>query len=336
MDAGHHRAVLSKKLPYLALDRTGKAEALTAAAATTGQAPQVLEKDFWVCWCLERLFTATDIPALVFKGGTSLSKVFGAIDRFSEDVDITVSGADLGFEDRPDFSNSLRDKKLEDLKGRLLDLARGKLRQILEDPAVEVSVDDDSIVWVRYDSHGARPGGAYFRDAVKIELGARSPLIPSESHAITADLAAALPQLVFPTATVQVLSPVRTFWEKATILHAEYYREASKPTADRMARHYYDLSQLADHEIGSQALRDISMLETVAADKARLFRSKWARYDLAKPGSLRLVPPPARSKDLATDLSRMIETAMFSGHAPTWTRIVERLAKLEDTINSSG
>lgn len=101
-----------------------------------------------------------------------------------------------------------------------------------------------------------------------------------------------------------------------------------------MARHYYDLSQLADHEIGNRALREISMLETVAADKARLFRSKWARYDLAKPGSLRLVPSATRSEDLETDLSRMIETAMFSSQVPTWAQIVERLAKLEDAINS--
>lgn len=125
---------------------------------------------------MERLFTAADIPALVFKGGTSLSKVFGAIDRFSEDVDITVSGADLGFEDSPDISNSRQDKKLEDLKVRLLDLARGKLRQILEDPAVDVSVDDEAVVWVRYDSHGARPGADYLRDSVRKSSSELGPL----------------------------------------------------------------------------------------------------------------------------------------------------------------
>lgn len=326
---------MSGELSYLALDRSAKAEALAAAAIATGRAPQVLEKDFWVCWCLERLFTATDIPALVFKGGTSLSKVFAAIDRFSEDVDITVSGSDLGFNDRPDISNAARDKVLADLNRKLLKLARGELRKVLEGPAVEVGVDDDATIWVRYDSAGPEPGDSYFRNSVKVELGARSPITPSETHVITADLSVVFPQLVFPKVTVQVLSPVRTFWEKATILHAEYHRATDKPTAERIARHYYDLSQLADHEIGGKALQAMPMLETVALDKARLFRSKWARYDLAKPGTLRLVPPEARSLTLSEDLSKMIESGMFGGEPPTWPAILERLARLEAAINST-
>ncbi len=219
---------------------------------------------------------------------------------------------------------------------RLLELARGKLRRVLEHPAVDVLVDDDSTIWVRYESAGPGTGEGYFRDSVKVEFGARSPTTPSESHVITADLSEALPRLVLPKVSVQVLSPVRTFWEKATILHAEYHRSASKPTADRMARHYYDLSQLADHKIGSNALRAVPMLETVAVDKARLFRSKWARYELAKPGTLRLVPPDARAAELKEDLSKMIESGMFAGDPPAWTAIVRRLAKLEDTINSHG
>ena len=187
---------------------------------------------------MERLFTATDIPALVFKGGTSLSKVFRAIDRFSEDVDITVSGRDLGFEDRADISNAARDRSLAALNARLLELARGKLRRILEDPALEVTVDDDATIWVRYESTGPGSDDRYLRDSVKIELGARSPMTPVESHEVTADLSTAYPQMVFPQATVQVLSPIRTFWEKATILHAEYHRASEKPIAERIARHY--------------------------------------------------------------------------------------------------
>ena len=328
---------MSRELSFLALDRPARAEALATAALSAGKAPQVLEKDLWVCWCLERLFTATDIPALVFKGGTSLSKVFRAIDRFSEDVDITVAGSDLGFEDRTDISNAARDKSLEALNGKLLELARGRLRRILEDPAVEVAVDDDATIWVRYDSagQGAGAGAEYFRDSVKIELGARNPVTPAEPHEITADLSTALPQMVFPKVTVQVLSPVRTFWEKATILHAEYHRAIAKPTAERLARHYYDLSELAEHEIGQRALREMSLLETVAADKARLFRRKWARYDLARPGTLRLIPPDARSVALAEDLAKMIESGMFVGTPPTWAAVLDRLTRLEAAINSA-
>lgn len=326
---------MSPQVFYAALDRDAKAEALTLAANATGKAPRVLEKDFWVCWCLHRLFTASGLPALVFKGGTSLSKVFGAIDRFSEDVDITVSGSELGYQDHG-LSNAARDRAREEVEARLLELARGKLRAILEEPGVQIDVDKDATIWVQYDSAVADPGNRYLLDSVKVELGARNPIIPSESHVVAPDLANALPQLLFPRVTVEVLSPVRTFWEKATILHAEYHREDGKrPTAERIARHYYDLSRLADHEIGARALKEMSMLERVAADKIRLFRSSWAKYELARPGTLRLAPPAERTAPLAEDLSKMIDSGMFAGEPPSWTSIVERLAVLEDTINSS-
>lgn len=326
---------MSDPLSYIDLEPTAKAAALVVAANATGKAARILEKDFWVCWCLHRLFTATDLPALVFKGGTSLSKVYGAIDRFSEDVDITVCGSNLGFDDKIDLSNTARDRNLKELDGRLLELAQGKIRSILEHPAVDIVVDNDATIWVHYSSAAPDPGNEYFWDSVKIELGARNPITPSESHLITVDMAAALPQLNFPEVTVDVLAPERTFWEKATILHAEFYRDSDKPTAERIARHYYDLSQLADHPIGKKALQEMTMLERVASDKARLFRCKWARYDLAKPGTLRLVPPDARSAALEEDLSKMIESGMFAETQPTWSTILERLAKLEANINST-
>ena len=319
---------------FLTLDRETKAEVLATAAQTLGKAPQVLEKDFWVCWCLERLFTATDIPALVFKGGTSLSKVYGAIDRFSEDVDITISGSELGFEDTVGMSNSARDKSLKALEGKLLELARGPIRRVLEDPAVEVTVDDDASVWVRYESAESGTANRYLRDSVKVELGARNPMTPAEEHGVSTDLSYAFPKVSLPKVDVQVLSPVRTFWEKATILHAEYHRASDKPVTERIARHYYDLSQLAEHEIGQRAIGSIAMLDIVAEDKARLFRCGWARYDLAKPGTLRMLPSGEKSAALEADLTQMIESGMFTGTPPTWASIVERLSVLETKINA--
>lgn len=320
---------------YVHLDPSARAEALSLASIVTGKAPRILEKDFWVCWCLERLFTSTELPTLVFKGGTSLSKVFDAIDRFSEDVDITVSGNNLGFIDDASLSHSKRDQKLKDLDEQLLLLARGKIHSILKHADLEIEVDDDATIWVRYTSAVQGPASSYVRDSVKIELGARNPIIPSESHRITVDMAVALPNLIFPEVTVTVLAPERTFWEKATILHAEFHRDPQKKMAARMARHYYDLSKLADHQIGERALQQMDLLEQVAADKARLFRSSWARYDLAKPGTLHLVPSDKRSVELESDLKKMDQNGMFAGESPTWTTVRERLAQLEATINSA-
>lgn len=324
---------MSSRRNFLKLSLLERAEALQFAATAIGKSPRVLEKDLWVCWCLEKLFSDESLPEFVFKGGTSLSKVFGAIDRFSEDIDITISGEALGFSDRRDLSNAARDRELDKLQKELHSFAKDRLVNLLEDDEVRVELDHDSTLWLHYPSCTSSVSNHYLRDCVKVELGARNPIVPAERHFITADIAEALTQFTFPRVTATVLSPSRTFWEKATILHLEYHRPESKPTAERIARHYYDLSILAKHSIGKAALEKLDLLEEVAADKKRLFRCAWANYDQAKPGSLRLAPLKSRAPALEEDFNKMIESGMFPTDPLSWIEIVEHLTILEAEIN---
>jgi hypothetical protein len=123
----------------------------------------------------------------------------------------------------------------------------------------------------------------------------------------------------------------RTFWEKATILHMIHHQPETKQTAERMSRHFYDMMVLADSKHKASALKRLDLLEAVAKHKARFFRAGWARYDLAAPGTLRLIPPAERKAELAKDYDKM--NSMLFGDPPKFDDILARLQALEDEIN---
>lgn len=130
-----------------------------------------------------------------------------------------------------------------------------------------------------------------------------------------------------------MLAPHRTFWEKATILHAEYHRDPNTPLPKRLARHYYDLSRLSEGNIGRRALENLDLLVRVAEHKNAFFRSSWANYQSALPGTLRLRPPEKRIGELQRDYVDM--RPMFFGPSPAFEKILEQIAKLEEEVNST-
>ena len=123
----------------------------------------------------------------------------------------------------------------------------------------------------------------------------------------------------------------RTFWEKATILHAEYHREAAKPIRDRFSRHYSDVAAMAKHADIDPALNDGALRQRVVDWKSRFFAANWARYDLAKPGSFRLAPPEFRMKELEEDYRAM--RTMFLTEPSPFEEVVKTLSDLESRIN---
>lgn len=326
-----------------------------AAAARRALLPAIVEKDFWVCWTLKRVFALPDPPAhLLFKGGTSLSKVFGAIERFSEDVDLSFDRADLGFgEDKDPLAADSRKKKkrlVDDLaaacqvaiRDRLLPQLAAAFAAALGAPAGrgwDVELDpadpDGQTVLFHYPATDPPAGGepAYLRPAVRLELGARSDPWPSADTTVTPYVAEEFPdQFREPMAAVRVLSVERTFWEKATILHLWHHAPVGKDFKDRLSRHYYDLARLYETGIGAAALSDPALLLAVAEHKDTFFPAAWAKYDEAKPGSLRLVPPEARLAALADDYRKMRE--MFFSEPPPFAAIIATLRDLEARINT--
>ncbi|HEX9685909.1 MAG TPA: nucleotidyl transferase AbiEii/AbiGii toxin family protein [Burkholderiales bacterium] len=333
-------------IPFLSLSEEERQAAFEKAAVATGRSSQVLEKDFWVCWTLHRLFSLDEkVAPLTFKGGTSLSKAFRAIQRFSEDLDITIDHGALklsgNLEDKT-LSRTAVKKLIEEARGEASKLISGvigeelrrKLKEQLRRGKWEVTVDanDPLTLLMTYPFVTGDSQTAYLRRIVRVEFCAHSPTVPSERHTIVSDIAAHFPSISFPQARAVVLSPVRTFWEKATLLHAEYHRPEFKGTQERLSRHWYDVAVLSDHEIGRRALAEISMLTRVAEDKDRLFHAGWASYATARPGTLRLRPHERMLAVLRDDFEKMKSERMFDGMPPTFDEILQKLERLESEI----
>jgi hypothetical protein len=130
---------------------------------------------------------------------------------------------------------------------------------------------------------------------------------------------------------VRVLDPQRTFWEKATILHEIAHRNELIPFPLRYSRHYYDLARLDRTDIGASAVQNTALLEAVVRFKSVFFASNRARYDLAKPGSLRLIPPAFRRNAIEDDYAQM--SSMIFGTIPTFDELLDGLADIEARIN---
>ncbi len=333
-------------------DRT---DLFAATASRRGLTPAIIEKDFWVCWTLKRIFTLPDPPAgLLFKGGTSLSKVFGVIERFSEDVDLSFDRAGLGFGGESDPLNATTGKKRKQglealtetcrqvIKGQLLPQLVAAFGDALGGPpsaswGLELDEDDPDrqTLLFRYPAENrSRPADepAYIRRVVRLEIGARSDHWLVVEASVTPYAAEAFPGAFKEVGgKVRVLAAERTFWEKATVLHMWHHAPPEKKFRDRQSRHYYDVVRLYEHELGKAALKDIDLLLKVARHKEVFFPAAWARYAEAKPGTLRLVPPDARLLELEQDYRNMQE--MLFGEPPTFNRLLDVLREIERIIN---
>ncbi len=326
--------------------------------AARGVANTIIEKDFWVCWTLKRLFELQkeEAAALVFKGGTSLSKAFGAIRRFSEDIDLSFDRTDLGYTGKRDpenegiskkQANKLIEELVSDVERHIAEKLHPALRTAIARHLGEptngewsLEIDPGDRQTVNFHHPTALPraeyqGMAYITPRVKLELGARGDPWPTEDRVIRPYAADDYPDFFEnPDCTVTVLSARRTFWEKATALHAEAHRPKDSPTPQYFSRHYYDIAMLLDSEDGKAGATDFKLLEQVAKHKAVFFRSGWASYDTARPGTLRLMPDDARIKDLRADY-RDMAPMMFDEKPLPFDEILDRLQKLQDAINGS-
>lgn len=322
------------------------------AAGLAGQAV-ILEKDFWVSWLLGQLFELPELaPFLVFKGGTSLSKVFGVIDRFSEDIDLCLVpdfvGADAqGFDALT--SRVKRDAAVlemqrlcaEKVQQVVLPLLEASISQALGEAAggawlvYELDTDAKSpILFFRYPSTQVQ-GFAYMRREVKLEFGTLTDQQPTGRYPIQALVATAYPALFGDWhCEVVALELQRTFWEKATILHSEYHRPADSPTPDRYARHYFDMVRLLAHADAPLFWADKAQCMRVVDWKSRVFARGWARYDLAQHGTFRLLPPASRQAALARDYATM--RPMFMSEPPRFEVLMSTLASAEKAINAMG
>jgi hypothetical protein len=331
------------------LDRSDRADLFNETAARMGLNPVIVEKDFWVCWILKHLFTITEFSdRLVFKGGTSLSKCFNLIQRFSEDIDIAVNFEKLGYFDTKDprqteLSHTKRaillKEMLQTCRNYIIDeflpvlVARVQEKLSTNDWQLQVDSADGSIVEFAYPM-SLETELDYIRPRVILELGTHAEPVPNKNYNIQPYVAEYFPNLFSqPTCSIATVVARRTFWEKATILHAEYYRPLDNPMPLRYSRHYADVAQMGKTQIVDEALEDMNLLKKVTTHKDMFYHCGWARYDLAVPGSFRLTPPQERLAAIRRDYRDM--TAMFFNEPPKIEDILQQLSVLEKQINRS-
>lgn len=303
---------------------------------------QVIEKDIWLCMLLEKLFK---MPInMAFKGGTSLSKVFKLINRFSEDVDITVDYRNfLNNLDLQNISKSQVKKISKELKLNLKSLVESKISSSLKTSIsdefprtnfeIEISDDGENLFFyypsVITSSHG------YLRDHVLIEFGVRNDTDPKEKYMVKPFLAELKDlSIQVPQAFVDTLSPIRTFWEKSTLIHVECQRGRLNNSPERLSRHWYDLYKLYNSWVGIESLNNKQILENVVQHKQVFFNASYCNYENCLNQQFKLIPDPEGTSGLKQDFSRMIEAGMFIEEPPNFDELISGLRKLENQLNN--
>ena len=324
------------------LSRDEREELFLATAHDIKLPEAMAEKDFWVCWVLGYLFHQSPwAKHMAFKGGTSLSKCYKLIERFSEDIDIILDWRVLGFADSEPWNE--RTKTRQDKFNKDMDIRTGNfLKDVflprlkvdfalqLSDP-FELFIDDNEPQTVCFAYPRIFDDNAIV-SIVRMEIGALAAWTPTQTTTITSYAAERYPH-TFKTSSTSVLTVMaeRTFWEKVTILHKEAFRAKDK-FSSRYSRHYYDLYCIDKSPVKAKAYADLPLLEHVVAFKARFYPTNAARYDLAHPGTIRLIPPEDCIPILAEGYEHMKN--MIFGASPSFEEIMFTLRRMEAEINA--
>jgi len=313
-----------------------------------------LEKDYWVCWILRELFGLSEWGrSITFKGGTSLSKCWGLIDRLSEDIDIVIDKGFLGFagEESPEKapSNKQKRKRLEAMKevaqkrihtemapalAMRIDASLPKSDEWELVPAPEEEDRDGQTLLFKYPSAMADTE-TYVRRVVKIEMGARSDNEPVEDKEIHPYLFDLFPEVLGSSKfRVRALISERTFWEKAMLLQEETYRPAGKKQRKaRMARHYYDLWCLITRGVAERAARRDDIFTRTVQHRKIYFNWSWMDYSTLSRGTLRVVPLPEQEAEWRKDYQSM-SGEMFFGEVPEFNEVLRVIGEFQEEFNS--
>ena len=312
-----------------------RAELIGEASALKSMPVEVVEKDFWVCWVLSRLFRAPDMSRkILFKGGTSLSKVFGLIERFSEDVDLILDWREITDEEpMDDRSVSKQDKFNKAVLAQAHEYLREaflpEVQSLVSDVCEATIGENPEIVQVKYP---AAYRSDYLRPEIQLEVGPLASWVPHATYEVKPYAAEALPDLFEQAAcAVRAIKAERTFWEKVTILHHEAHRPEGNAQPEGYSRHYYDVCRMSGHDVKDAAFSDLDLLAAVVAFKDKFYHRGWARYDLAKPGTLKLTPPDHVMAAVEKDYEQM--RFMIFGERPDFRDMIATIRELETEIN---
>lgn len=334
---------------FFDLSKADQREALEYARAQSGRPAHLLEKDIWVVWALHALFDSSLTDDLTFKGGTSLSKVYKIIDRFSEDIDLTYDIRKLipdllGDDGELPPSRSQANKWTKAVRSRLPDWITSEVLPILQqalkrdnlDARIELGGQDNDKLLLRYPA--LMQGTGYVAPVVTLEFGGRATGEPHQVHEVACDIAEHLPDIVLPTASPVVMSVSRTFWEKATAAHV--FCAQGRIRGEHYARHWHDLAAIARSPYFAPAISDREVAMAVARHKSYFFIEKDMQgqvidYLAATTGHLQIVPTDQAKLALEHDYAAMLADDIMLGEALPFDELLKACVDLETKTNKA-
>jgi predicted nucleotidyltransferase component of viral defense system len=319
---------------WLSLEREQQINLFTQAGAETGLPPFSIEKDAWVTLVLRMLFASELKGHIVFKGGTSLSKVYNLIKRFSEDVALAIDRSYFGYEGvlskgeirklrrkSHDFSLNVMPKVLN---SQLVEYGINTELYDIYVPNNEVSDQDPEIVFVNYKS--VFEEASYLPNRVQIELGARSLNEPYSVKEIGSLIDDNFGEFTFAEKSFEVKSiiPEKTFLEKMILLHEEFQKPTEKIKSHRMSRHLYDIYTIHNTEFGKSALKDEKLFRAICTHRAVFTPVRGINYKELQLNDLSILPIGDFLDSYKDDYQEMKEN-MFYGESPEFEELIETI-----------
>ena len=325
---------------WLDLNSSNKKEILLELEQDLNLSPVAIEKDWWVTMVLHALFNTSFASELTFKGGTSLSKAWNIIKRFSEDVDITINREFLGFPgelSKTQISDKLRrasctfvrDTIPGELEKQLLALGIHKSSFCINVNITTVSTVDPEVITIEYKS--VLDNSQYIKPRVLIEIGARSMAEPFTIKNLQSFIGAAFPNFPFADKPfpASIVLPERTFLEKAFLMHEEFAKPSVEIRSNRMSRHLYDLEKLSHTIFATNAINDTQLYKTVLLHRKKFIGLKGFDYNSLLPATINFCPPEALHSMYENDYKSMQATMIYEKSLP-FAILLEQIQKLNE------
>lgn len=335
-----------EKLDFYSIDKAEKEAIFNAIAAELGMTPFAVEKDWWVSRTLEIIFQMDIAPHLVFKGGTSLSKAWKLINRFSEDIDLAMDRKYFA-----GFDGELSKREVTNLRkeagqyttgtffAELQEAFRSRGFHELEFKVIDSgeSDQDPRIIEIHYPNIIPQPT-EYVLPRVQIEIGCRSlrePFTAQQFGALVDEFYAGR-EFAEPLFTIPTVNPERTFLEKLFLLHEEFHRPVEKIRVDRLSRHLYDVYHLTKAGIAERAISDKALYETIVAHRYKFSRVSGVDYNMHNPMMLDPIPIEEKMVEWKADYAKMMEEMIYEENKPSFEDLINNLSELRMQLQSVG
>ncbi|MCU0337700.1 MAG: nucleotidyl transferase AbiEii/AbiGii toxin family protein [Sediminibacterium sp.] len=327
---------------WLKISRERRVEILNQATELTGLPAVAIEKDWWVTLCLQASFSSPYSSNIVFKGGTSLSKGWNLIDRFSEDIDLAMDRRFFGFEGdisktqirklRKHSCEFISTEIVKDIIQKLTDWGAITECEVFAQHATESDKDPQTIA-ITYNS--VVDTSEYLPQRVLIEISSRSLMEPTEIRCINSILNESFPNSNFTVAAVDIptVLPERTFMEKIFLLHEEFSQEPEKIRVERLSRHFYDIEKLMDTIHGTNALQNKELYNNIVAHRKKFNPLRGLDYENHSPDKIKIIPPDTVIKKYAYDYSEMSKFMIY-GNTLKFEELMARITELQKRVNN--